>query len=983
MSNGIRKWLSVFCAAVMLFTSIPVNMRGENSDIPPEQAAGAQQQPEGQDALPEAGEATAPEGEAAAIEAAGEAAASSVDAAASGDSAAAGTDAGAETPTEGVSVPAQEAAPAADGKDGAEPAGNGGATEAKPEAKPENQPESKTEDPKPETPATEGETPAAEGKEPGQETKEPVKEAKEPEQEKKEPEQETKNPEKETEEEKKEPEIAELTELGTADLKVSFGADVSAAVKLLSAKPEGAKGPVKLMAKRRSVPAQSKTEYIGLDIAPAKPEELPESKKYRVHIALDKPVDLLAGEEDVTVSGSDIALYHVSEGKPERVEASFTLSEDGRRITGFTFETDGFSPYIIAYTVEFRYEDKVYTLEVPGAEDIALSGVLAKLGILGEKEKAREAVAAVSVSNPEVFRIMDTEDDWILRVLKASETPETLTVTGTNGRNHVITLAAEGVTEVKTEDGKTAIRTVNDWYLPEETRAFNEKVAEEAKREEAIRAVREENRDLGEESGYRVFSVGLEGAEASEYEGFTVGVELEQVMPGKDFRLYRVKDGKAEEIRDSLRLEGEEKEDGRRDLEKFSFTTEDFTQYVLCYTLVTYYTAFDGTNYRIALSYGEDAGIPEGAALAVEEILPEQEAFAGYLRESAEKLGVSENEVTFARFFDIQIKKDGETLEPKAPVQVTISYADPIEMSGEASLSVVHFASEGTEVIRDLAMDSGNREITYSQDSSSVTGTIVTNPTAPANNIGTTYILIAKCDGKYYAVQSDGTLLDAESVNSSQISTDHPMAWKYVDINGKHYLRYAAEGYDFDWTQQATNIAYTYIDPTSLSGMSTDEVDHVEGGKTYFNSPTDHCDIVLDGTKIRLGSGQAYIAVDETKTHIVGNLNMAEDQALIGATEFYLIHPDNFVEYTGDWDAIPRFNLVNHIDISIKGKAKETVPLAYGNYYDAEGKTVVLTVDEDHPAFVEITNDNIAVKQENIRLAKLTAFTIGRQRHGT
>ena len=144
---------------------------------------------------------------------------------------------------------------------------------------------------------------------------------------------------------------------------------------------------------------------------------------------------------------------------------------------------------------------------------------------------------------------------------------------------------------------------------------------------------------------------------------------------------------------------------------------------------MTYYTTFDGQTYRITLNYGPEAGIPEGAGLQVREILPDSEEYSRYLNESTEKLGVTNDEVRFARFFDIEIRKDSEKIEPAAPVQVTIAYEDQMPLDEEATLNVVHFANEGMEIITDVTVTE-NKEITYEQDSFSVTGTVITNPEA-------------------------------------------------------------------------------------------------------------------------------------------------------------------------------------------------------------------------------------------------------------
>ena len=202
-------------------------------------------------------------------------------------------------------------------------------------------------------------------------------------------------------------------------------------------------------------------------------------------------------------------------------------------------------------------------------------------------------------------------------------------------------------------------------------------------------------------SNYHAFSIGLENVDVESYDGFNVSVTLpEDAVVGRDFQLYQVReDGTATDLTESLTVTGEPNEDGLQNVSGISFTTEDFADFVLSYSIETFYTTAGGDTYKITLNYGPKAGIPDGAELKVKEILPEDESYTNYLNESAAKLGVPGDAVSFARFFDIEIRKDDEKIEPKAPVQVTISLADAPEETVPEELKVLHFAQTGLETI--------------------------------------------------------------------------------------------------------------------------------------------------------------------------------------------------------------------------------------------------------------------------------------------
>ena len=363
------------------------------------------------------------------------------------------------------------------------------------------------------------------------------------------------------------------------------------------------------------------------------------------------------------------------------------------------FDAEAFTIYAIVYTVHFEYEvnGQVYTSTVPGAQDKLLSELIRELNVVNEEQlpEFMTKIREVSFSNPEVLKITETEGDWIIRALKDSDQEEGLTIVMQDGATFRITVEAEGITEVSDENEVATVSTVNDLYLPASSEVKAELLTEEQSGN-AIAAVQS-----AESSSYQTFSIALENVDVTAYDGFNVAVTLpEDAVIGRDFQLYQVKeDGSSTDLTESLTVTGETNEDGLQNVSGISFTTEDFADFVLGYSIETFYTTAAGDTYRITLNYGPKAGIPDGADLKVKEILPEDESYTNYLNESAAKLGVPCNAVSFARFFDIEIRKDDEKIEPKAPVQVTISLTDAPEENVPEDLKVLHFAQTGLETI--------------------------------------------------------------------------------------------------------------------------------------------------------------------------------------------------------------------------------------------------------------------------------------------
>ncbi|MBR4576465.1 MAG: hypothetical protein IKO25_04610, partial [Clostridia bacterium] len=789
--------------------------------------------------------------------------------------------------------------------------------------------------------------------------------------------------------EPEEAEKAELLELASEDLSVSpLSAQRLEELKGMIPPAGDKKGNpngrgIKLMSRGPQPVTNTYTGFAAFEISP---KEEAEAEQYDVNVRLGSPIALLETPETV-IDSVTCELYHFHTDEKgstsvDRITAdsgNLNVAWENNEITGFSFSTGDFSEFVLTYTVVYHYEDKEFTCTLPGAKDIPLVQILTGLEIVSA-ENADEFLAGilnVEVSDADVFRLTNDEEGWKFRVLKESKEPQTLTVTQQNGRKYVITVAAAGNTELTTEDNQATISTVNGYYLPEEASAYAEILTDE-QAGGAISAVQglNGNEQAGSDAAWQAFSIGLNNVDRNEYEGFDVNVNLTEDLSGRDFRLYQVQNGQAEDITESLQLNADTRSDGSRDVHGFSFTTDEFAEYVLCYSLVTYYTTVDGATYRITLSYGRKADIPDGAELKVTEITENQENYARYVADSAARLGVSSEDVTFARFFDIEIQKDGKKIEPKAPVDVTIAYVDGMPLEGNAKLSVVHFGDEGTEVIPEVSVTDDNREITYQQGSFSVTGTIIT-----AGSAGKHYAIIVKNGDKYYSVRTDGSLDEVEySPETNEADIDYPLFWTYASENVDNSVTQSGNqtvnllrmessaAHIGDWAQP-DDWYYYYIDPTVTAGITLEPaLNPVPKPWDYSKAKKHHqeyhwqCALVYENNQIKSRNNNLYIGIDEDKHCIKGGASQ-EEAATIYLAEVKSVPNSNNLNHT-----------VNHIDISIRGKVKLTVPLAYGDYtyVDENGETHTLHVDQDMDLELEST---VPITIGDVKKAELTAFS--------
>ena len=112
--------------------------------------------------------------------------------------------------------------------------------------------------------------------------------------------------------------------------------------------------------------------------------------------------------------------------------------------------------------------------------------------------------------------------------------------------------------------------------------------------------------------------------------------------------------------------------------------------------------ASDGNNYHISVRWEEDAGIPDGSSLSVDEIL-DQDVYDQYVSDTAAALGVEPETISYARFFDISIlDKEGRKIQPAEGknVDVRIELAEELSDSARA----VHFADDGAVDVLDVTI---------------------------------------------------------------------------------------------------------------------------------------------------------------------------------------------------------------------------------------------------------------------------------------
>ena len=106
---------------------------------------------------------------------------------------------------------------------------------------------------------------------------------------------------------------------------------------------------------------------------------------------------------------------------------------------------------------------------------------------------------------------------------------------------------------------------------------------------------------------------------------------------------------------------------------KVKFEAESFSVYGIIYSIEKTVITAMGDTYTITVTYGNDAGIPEGAELAVREILPEDEEYKTLQQQIEKNLEEGKEDIpSKPALFDISIMYEGQEIEPAEGSEVNV-----------------------------------------------------------------------------------------------------------------------------------------------------------------------------------------------------------------------------------------------------------------------------------------------------------------------
>ena len=212
-------------------------------------------------------------------------------------------------------------------------------------------------------------------------------------------------------------------------------------------------------------------------------------------------------------------------------------------------------------------------LEEPSAENAEGPATASDLDAVTDMEEA--------LSEDEDAELADDADELLL------STPSDLPADGTGASNRVLELGLASITAIGDElpEGASGSAVILDGSEAEEAASLVEAFRTRA----SGLVMRARNRASSRVSSvqYKVLDISLHDVEQSAYEqGFRVDVRLPEAIVGSDFRLFHIHDGEVIEITaPNLQLDERKLSEDISSVSGFTFVTENFSQFVLSYTV--------------------------------------------------------------------------------------------------------------------------------------------------------------------------------------------------------------------------------------------------------------------------------------------------------------------------------------------------------------------------------------------------------------
>lgn len=206
---------------------------------------------------------------------------------------------------------------------------------------------------------------------------------------------------------------------------------------------------------------------------------------------------------------------------------------------------------------------------------------------------------------------------------------------------------------------------------------------------------------------------------------------------------------------------------------------------------------YKGNGYKVLISFTEQAKIPQGSELRVEELHDSISSYKMYKDKALSEVEKKDQEIKNFKLYDITILFNGKEIEPQESVKVEVTYDEPLKVADE-DLKIVHFKENGeTEVLNSKDSEETKKassDIAFKTDSFSIYAIVQTDNTLVPrytyhfqNTDGSDYNFLTSSGLQiHHQIIKDGGILGEVGIPKIKAG-EHFIGWySYDPITGKY-----------------------------------------------------------------------------------------------------------------------------------------------------------------------------------------------------
>ena len=257
----------------------------------------------------------------------------------------------------------------------------------------------------------------------------------------------------------------------------------------------------------------------------------------------------------------------------------------------------------------------------------------------------------------------------------------------------------------------------------------------------------------------------------------------------------------------------------------------------------------------------------------------------------------------------------------------------------------------------------------------------------PVMENGKQYMVLVKYDDKYYIVNNDASLTEVGyDPATNRVIVENPMLWTVDGTNPNRHIYFNSEATGYTSQQLASDYYRRYLNPADADAITEENNGNVslsygqpwwdnDQGVWVTPSTVNNRAGILNQTALNYYNQQVYRQPWDANNHFGVELDSnGKPVRLIGQQSAGNAVEILFADATEVDDADARNHTVNHIDISIAGDSRVTVPLAYGTYYYQDPDTgEMIEYNVTTNASLDLRSP-VAIDPEDMKHASIKAY---------